>query len=128
MAHILLIEPDAILSELYKRMYVTEGYTVASVKNAENAIHAADVQIPDLVILELQLVGHSGVEFLYEFRSYPEWQDVPVIVHTSLGYNELKQFDTALSQLAVAVCLHKNDQKPRTLLAISGRILEQYQQ
>jgi CheY-like chemotaxis protein len=109
-------------------MYTAAGYTVASVSGAENAIHAADIHAPDLVVLELQLVGHSGVEFLYEFRSYPEWQEVPVIVHTSLGYNELKQYDAALSQLAVAVCLHKNDQKPRTLLAISGRILEQYQQ
>jgi DNA-binding response OmpR family regulator len=127
MSHILLIEPDAILSELYKRLFKTEGYTVATVRGAEAGIQAADVKTPDMVIMELQLVGHSGVEFLYEFRSYPEWQDIPVIVHTSLGYNELRQFETALSQLAVAVCLHKNEQQPRTLLSITHRILEQYQ-
>ncbi len=32
--------------------------------------------------MEMQLGAHNGVAFLQEFRSYAEWQQIPVIVHS----------------------------------------------
>jgi len=32
--------------------------------------------------LELQLASHNGIEFLYELRSYNDWQSIPVIIHS----------------------------------------------
>ncbi len=49
---------------------------------------AADEQRPGVVVMELQLVAHSGIEFLYEFRSYADWTRVPVIVHTCVPAGE----------------------------------------
>lgn len=82
MASILLIEPDRPLAEIYKQSLEDAGHQVVPVSGAQAAIIAADRLELDLVILELQLVAHSGFEFLYEFRSYPEWHDIPVLVHT----------------------------------------------
>jgi DNA-binding response OmpR family regulator len=79
---ILLIEPDRLLAEIYQRALKTAGHDVVVCAGAQAAVMAADQQTPDLVILELQLVEHSGIEFLYEFRSYPEWQDIPAVAHT----------------------------------------------
>ncbi|HVU59824.1 MAG TPA: response regulator [Candidatus Saccharimonadales bacterium] len=80
MAQILMIEPDALLARAYRAALVGAGHAVHAVATAQAAITAADGLRPDLVILELQLVAHSGVEFLYEFRSYADWQDVPLII------------------------------------------------
>ncbi len=66
MAQILLIEPDRLLAETYAQSLTGGGHRVVACAGAQAAIHAADQDCPDIVILELQLVEHSGVEFLYE--------------------------------------------------------------
>lgn len=81
---VLLLESDRIVSkciveELSKRNLQT---TVAV--NGEDAIFAADETAPDIVICELSLYSHSGSEFLYEFRTYSDWQHIPVVIFSSL--------------------------------------------
>jgi DNA-binding response OmpR family regulator len=84
MSRILLIEPDRILAEIYRRTLDMQGYEIVMCASAQSAITAADVMRPDLVVLEIQLIEHSGIEFLYEFRSYPEWRLIPVIFLTNV--------------------------------------------
>jgi two-component system cell cycle response regulator DivK len=91
MNSVLLIEPDRVMAEIYKRTIEADGISaVTSVSGAQAAIMAADKHRPDLVILELQLIEHSGVEFLYEFRSYSEWQAIPVLVQTMVPFSEFR--------------------------------------
>ncbi len=80
--HILLIEPDKFLAKTYRAALERAGYKLTVSHDAQGAIHASDRKRPDLVLLELQLPGHNGIEFLYEFRSYAEWQPIPIILHT----------------------------------------------
>ena len=88
MSYILLIEPDRLLAETYQQALINAGHNVIVCAGAQAGIMAADQKAPDLVVLELQLVEHSGIEFLYEFRSYPEWQAIPVIVQTMVPQSE----------------------------------------
>ena len=82
--NVLLIEPDRVLAETYQKALEAAGHKIVVCASAQAAIFAADNAKPDIVVLELQLIEHSGIEFLYEFRSYPEWQDTPVIVHSQV--------------------------------------------
>jgi DNA-binding response OmpR family regulator len=111
--HILLIEPDSLQARLYGSALAREGHSVAYSSTAQSAVHAADEQVPDIVILELQLPGHNGIEFLYEFRSYPEWMHVPVVIHTFVPVHELAQADVLKTELGVQRILYK----PSTVLA-----------
>jgi DNA-binding response OmpR family regulator len=88
MANILLIEPDILLARTYRTALEAHGYVVDICPSAQSAASCADMVKPDLVIMELQLVNHSGVEFLYEFRSYIDWQDIPVVVLTHVPAGE----------------------------------------
>lgn len=113
MKRILLIEPNTVLANLYKLMLVEKQYEVAHVTTAQAGIDAADAGRPDLVILELQITKHSGIEFLHEFRSYPEWKDVPVIINTAITANRLAPVQESLKQdLGVTAILYK----PKTSL------------
>jgi DNA-binding response OmpR family regulator len=113
MAHILLIEPDRILAETYKTALETAGHSVVPVNGAQAAIISADQQLPDVVVLELQLIEHSGIEFLYEFRSYSEWQHIPVIIQTQVPLGEFADNWRLLrEQLGVTAYLYK----PQTTL------------
>lgn len=108
MANILLIEPDRLLAETYRQALESAGHSVSVCATALSAIMAADQSTPDLVVLEIQLVEHSGIEFLYEFRSYTDWQTVPVIVLTQVPPSEFLHSRQILSQeLGVKTYLYK---------------------
>lgn len=91
MAQIILIEPDRVLAKTYFHVLQAAGHTVCVCNTAQSAIFCADEMKPDLVILELQLVGHSGIEFLYEFRSYTDWQDIPVAILSCVPAGEFAE-------------------------------------
>lgn len=111
--HIILIEPDPTQAGVYMASLERAGYTVEHVTGAQAAVHAADARMPDVVVLEMQLSGHSGVEFLYEFRSYPEWMHIPIILHTFVPPHELAHGVTLRKELGVQRILYK----PTTTLA-----------
>lgn len=113
MAQILLIEPDHVLANTYRDALVVNQHSVIMCTSAQSAISAADTNQPDLVILELQLIEHSGIEFLYEFRSYPEWRDIPVIVLSTVPPIE---FGNSRNILCNELGIHVYHYKPHTTL------------
>ena len=119
---ILLVEPNRQLGKSYQDYLEKSGNVVVVCEDGQSAIKASDSLAPDLVILELQLVGHSGIEFLYEFRSYPEWQTIPVVVHSLMPQSELDKHKIVLSQLGVQDYLYK----PLTTLKQLGRAVGKY--
>lgn len=113
MSNILLVEPDAVLARTYTQALHHAGYSVTCAISAQGALHAAEAETPCLVILELQLPVHNGVAFLHEFRSYSEWESVPIVVISYLSLASLSHIKEVLVQdFGVCACLHK----PRTSL------------
>lgn len=107
MADILLIEPDTILGETYASALRSTGHEVALHHQAETGIFAVDEKKPDLILLELQLPGHGGVEFLHELRSYTEWQQIPVLLHTMIAPKRIRHYIGRLQSLGVIDYLYK---------------------
>jgi DNA-binding response OmpR family regulator len=113
MQKVLIIEPDAALARTYVQALQHVGFMVTHVSSAQDAVDAADHEAPEVVILELQLAVHDGIEFLHEFRSHTEWRTIPVIVNTNLPKQALAPVQGALAgDLGVAEVLYK----PRTTL------------
>ena len=118
MSQILLIEPNRVLARTYHRALESAGHQVRICSTAQSAIIAADEINPEVVVLELQLVAHSGAEFMYEFRSYPDWQSVPVIVHTQVPPQQFSDsFAATQRQLGIVEYLYKPATDLNTLLA-----------
>ncbi len=124
MAKLLLIEPDRLLAETYHQALTAAGHEVMAANSAQAAVLAADQSLPELVILELQLVDHSGIEFLYEFRSYPEWQGIPVVVQTQVPASEFSENWRLLTEeLGVKTYLYKPQTSLSQLLrAVRGQL------
>ena len=111
---ILFVEPDVLLAKTYKAALEQAGHQVAVAGTAQAAVHAADRQTPELVILEMQLVSHSGIEFLYEFRSYDDWRSIPVLALSQVPPGEfIDTWELLQTELGVRTFLYK----PRTSLA-----------
>lgn len=117
MTKLLLVEPDKILATTYSDFLQAHGHVVVCAFSAQAAIVSLDSFEPDLIILELQLPGHNGVEFLYELRSYTDLQVVPVLVHTSIPKGSFANADTVLAALGVTDYLYKSMSSLRQLAA-----------
>lgn len=94
---ILLVEPDNILATTYKQYLEDLGYRLRCVASAVKALEAVDETKPDVILLEIQLARHNGIEFLYEIRSYSDLRSIPIIVvsqvHPSRITDNFKQIE-----------------------------------
>lgn len=85
---ILLVEDDVLLGEITKHMLVADGYAtdwVQSSEEAEETIRSANY---DLVILDVNLPGKSGLEFLSWLRG--QETDTAVLMLTGEGTPQQK--------------------------------------
>jgi CheY-like chemotaxis protein len=116
MMHVLLLEPDSLLAADIKRFFSIGNHQVYAHSDPQAAVAQADKQLPDVIVTELQLAGRSGIEFLYEFRSYPEWQTVPVIVHSNLHQQDVAAYSEVFKELNIHAYLHKPTTSLKQLL------------
>lgn len=107
MAHIIVVEADRTLGRLYQQAISDDGHTVQLLHDAQAAISAIDEQRPALIVLDIMLGEHNGVEFLYELRSYPEWDGIPVILHTVVPSSHPGLGHYWWSQLGIVSYLYK---------------------
>ncbi len=84
MKTLLLLMPDAVTATTIATAF--DGYKVLTASTAGEAI-ALESSF-DAVVMELSLAGHSGFEFLYEFRSYADWSDIPVIIYSRIRLSD----------------------------------------
>jgi two-component system phosphate regulon response regulator PhoB len=82
-AHILVVDDEPDISALVAYHLARESYRVRTAASGPEALHAAEVERPDLVVLDLMLPGMSGLAVLEELRRRPETQDIPVILLTA---------------------------------------------
>lgn len=87
--NVLIVEADQLLAKNLFASLSRAGHKVVHKTDAQAAITAADVSTPDVIILDLLLANRSGIEFLYELRSYQDWKDIPVIIYSSVRPSEL---------------------------------------
>lgn len=124
--NILLVEPDKILGSVIKAAFEAVGDDVVWTRSAQIALDSLDDTLanqPDIIILEIQLGLHNGIEFLYEIRSYPEWQHIPVIVHTINENSKDNIFSPALKQLGVVQVFYKPQTPTASLVKAARRLV-----
>ena len=122
MAQILLIEPDKLLATNIQNYLRRYKHKVAVAANAQTGLTAADQQSPELIIMDWQLAGPSGLEFLHELRSYPDWLDIPVLVYSSMPPDRLGA--ATLEQLTISRYLYKPTTSLAELVAAVDEILQ----
>lgn len=124
MTKVLVIEPNRVLASHYATALQKNAHTAVWRSCGQSAINAAERARPDAILLELQLPAHSGLEFLHELRSYPEWQAIPVILLTLVPAAALEAEKSALEQLGVMDYLYKPKTKLEHVIKAVDRLFE----
>lgn len=104
---ILIVEPDRTMADVVSLGMQQMEHDVRVVSDAQHALDALDTFGPDVVVLELQLGKHNGVEFLYEQHSQSDWRNIPVVVHTHNRHAKDPRYHAAWQELGVKHILYK---------------------
>ena len=82
----LLIEDDRDVATLFRHVLDMAGYRSENIYDGIEAMKRLAVLQPDVVLLDLQLPGISGVEILQKMRADERMKTIPVIVITAYAY------------------------------------------
>ncbi|MDX1765874.1 MAG: response regulator [Candidatus Saccharimonadales bacterium] len=107
---ILLVEDDQLLRDLYDDALSQAGHQVLQARHAQEAVTMLDEYGAEIIIMDMMLPGHNGLEILHELQTYNDWQQLPVIVLSSRHPKEFKMTDQDWQRLGVVKFLYK----PRT--------------
>jgi len=81
-SHILIIEDDASVCELLFTSLTKSGYRVSATHSGEAALTQIEEDPPDLVVLDLNLPGMSGLDVCRVMRQDPWMSKIPVLMLT----------------------------------------------
>ena len=79
-AHILVVEAEPAIQQLIGVNLSRAGYRVTCVAHAEAALESLGVELPEMVLLEWDLAGQSGIALIRRLRAHPHARDVPIIM------------------------------------------------
>lgn len=88
---ILLIEDDDITRQIHKSRLFMEGFFVIEASDAIEAFNLLKKQTPNLIILDLYTKKMDGFKILSILKMSPEWKDLPVIVFSTKGTQDLME-------------------------------------
>ncbi|MEL6488022.1 MAG: response regulator [Pseudomonadota bacterium] len=119
MARILIADDDELIAELASQVLIDVGHACGWVTSAEDAWEVAHKRRPDMLLLDQDLPGMSGVTLLRKFRGSPQFYDLPVIMFTAMRGSE----DEAQAIYAGAHDYIRKPFDPASLVSRVARIL-----
>ena len=80
---ILVIEDNAMNMRLFHDLLRAQGYQVVEARDGRSGIDLARAEIPDLILLDLQLPDISGLTVAAELKADDRTQDIPIVIVTA---------------------------------------------
>jgi len=80
---VLVVDDDAGLRQLLRRMLEPEGYAIAEAENGRVALERLRDVSPSVILLDLMMPEMDGFEFVAELRRHEAWRAIPVVVITA---------------------------------------------
>ncbi len=83
LARIIIVDDDEIVTEIAGEALEAVGHMVSAVHDGDAAIAVIESSDPDLLILDYNLPGRTGMDILREVRALPHGADRPVMMITA---------------------------------------------
>jgi two-component system cell cycle response regulator len=97
---LLVIDDDPQVARLFSAFLRDEGYEVNACSRAADAISKARVDLPDLILLDVQMPDIDGYEATRRFKADPATRSIPIILITGLDDpdNKLKGLEAGADE------------------------------
>lgn len=112
---ILIVEDDQIVANIYRNKFSVEGYQVEVALDGQSGMEILNSFRPDAVVLDLMLPKMTGVDFMKQIRSQPDFQQLPVIVFSNTYLTNMVQ---EAWKAGATKCLSKANCTPKQVIEV----------
>ena len=86
---VLIVEDDFFIRDLYTRELNREDFEVLTAEDGAEGLLKATEEKPDLILLDIMLPKMSGLNVLKKIKEKEEVKDIPVVLLTNLGQDNI---------------------------------------
>jgi len=86
--HVMLVEDDEFLSDIYHKKFEMEGFKISSADNGEKGLEEIKKKKPDIILLDILMPKMDGFTVLEKLKEDDSIKDIPVILLTNLGQKD----------------------------------------
>lgn len=84
MAFILIADDDELIAELASQVLIDAGHACGWVTSGEDCWTLLQRRRPDVLLLDQNMPGISGISLLRKIRQSPRFYDLPVLMFTAM--------------------------------------------
>lgn len=89
--HVLVVDDDPALIEMYRARLLAEGFSVDLAHDGQQGLSHAMEHVPDAILLDMRMPNVTGLEVLEILRTTKSTKNIPIIVLTALGDDQLRK-------------------------------------
>lgn len=88
---ILVVEDNETTRDLVQTQLTFLGYRVTTAKNGAEGVAKAMAELPDLIVMDIQMPGMDGLHATSQIRKEPTTQVIPILAATAKTMSGDKQ-------------------------------------
>jgi len=92
---VMIVEDDHLNMKLFTDLLSLNGFDTIQKRDGTGAVETAREHQPDLVLMDIQLPGRSGLDIAQDLKSHDDLKHIPIIAITAFAHKK-----------AEAVCLN----------------------
>jgi adenylate cyclase len=89
-AHILVVDDDPGIRRMFQQLLYSSGYRVSAAGSGEEALAYLDLITPDLILMDVNLPGISGLEAIAMIKADSTKPFIPIVLITARDEQKLK--------------------------------------
>jgi DNA-binding response OmpR family regulator len=82
---ILVVDDEPDVQNLAKMILERAGYQIVTASNGVEGEEKAELEKPDLIILDVVMPGKNGFEVCQALKGRPETENIPIIIFSASG-------------------------------------------
>jgi CheY-like chemotaxis protein len=86
--HIIFVESDLVLAEVYCTAFHQAGFDVTHLDNGTHVYAEVEKYVPDAIVLDLFLPHTDGYALVQSIKQHPRLRHIPIILLTSFGQKD----------------------------------------
>jgi len=90
---VLIVDDEPDVLRYVQAVLEDDGYQFFTASDGKAALHSACAQLPDLIVLDVQMPVMDGFQTFYELRRDERTKSIPVIMLTGVGRRTGVRFD-----------------------------------
>jgi two-component system cell cycle response regulator DivK len=82
---VLVVEDNTLNMKLFSAMLASQGYVVIEANDGPSGLAMAQQRLPDLIIMDIQLPGMSGLDVTNTLKNGEATKHIPIIATTAFA-------------------------------------------